>query len=52
MVAEFLSPQNVPQFDDTERVLLQMQKFHWARKSKTSVINILAMALYSLFAAD
>lgn len=52
VASELLSPQNVPQFEDTDKVLQQMQKFHWARKEKTSVINILAMALYSLFAAD
>ncbi|KAI5300877.1 Squalene epoxidase, partial [Ascosphaera pollenicola] len=52
MVSELLSPSNVPHFEDTGKVQQQMQKFHWARKEKTSVINILAMALYSLFAAD
>ena len=29
-----------------------MRVFHWRRKGLTSVINILAQALYSLFAAD
>ncbi|KAI5292729.1 Squalene epoxidase, partial [Ascosphaera atra] len=51
-VSEMLAPANVPDLNDTHRVLKQMEKFHWVRKSKTSVINILAMALYSLFAAN
>jgi squalene monooxygenase len=29
-----------------------MRDFHWKRKNLTSVINILAQALYSLFAAN
>ena len=52
LLAELLSPEKVPSFDDTTLVLEQMRKFHWQRKGLTSVINILAQALYSLFAAD
>jgi squalene monooxygenase len=33
-------------------VLAQLDVFHWRRKNLTSVINILAQALYSLFAAN
>ena len=33
-------------------VLSAMSTFHWQRKNGSSVINILAMALYSLFAAN
>jgi squalene monooxygenase len=47
-----LSPANVPNLEDTSAVLTAMSQFHWARKSGSSVINILAMALYSLFAAN
>ncbi|KAI5282498.1 Squalene epoxidase [Ascosphaera acerosa] len=52
LVSELLAPAKVPSLADTTAVLQQMQRFHWARKDKTSVINILAMALYSLFAAN
>lgn len=52
LLSELLSPANVPRLDDTKLVLKQMSTFHWRRKSLSSVINILAQALYSLFAAD
>jgi squalene monooxygenase len=52
LLSKLLSPDNVPSFEDTQLVLQQMKKFHWQRKSLSSVINILAQALYSLFAAD
>ncbi|KAK5150320.1 hypothetical protein LTR04_006832 [Oleoguttula sp. CCFEE 6159] len=52
LLSELLSPELVPTFDDTKLVLKQMERFHWQRKSLTSVINILAQALYSLFAAN
>lgn len=52
LLAELLSPETVPDLDNTKLVLAQMRTFHWRRKGLTSVINILAQALYSLFAAD
>ena len=52
LLSQLLSPEKVPDLHDTELVLRQMRTFHWHRKSLTSVINILAQALYSLFAAD
>lgn len=52
LLADILSPQKVPMLDDTKLVLEQMRDFHWQRKGLTSVINILAQALYSLFAAN
>ena len=52
LIAELLSPTAVPRLDDTTLVLAQMKKFHWRRKDLTGVINILAQALYSLFAAS
>ncbi|KAH3907905.1 squalene monooxygenase [Parastagonospora nodorum] len=51
-LSTLLSPANVPSLEDTSAVLSAMSQFHWARKSGSSVINILAMALYSLFAAN
>jgi 2-polyprenyl-6-methoxyphenol hydroxylase-like FAD-dependent oxidoreductase len=52
LLSELLSPETVPDLGDTKLVLQQMSKFHWRRKHLTSVINILAQALYSLFAAN
>ena len=52
LLKQCLSPEIVPNFNDTKLVLEQMRRFHWKRKSLSSVINILAQALYSLFAAD
>lgn len=52
LLSELLAPEKVPMLSDTERVQKAMRKFHWQRKGFSSVINILAQALYSLFAAD
>jgi squalene monooxygenase len=52
LLADLLSPTNCPNLDDTKLVLKQLKSFHWQRKDITSVINILAQALYSLFAAN
>lgn len=51
-LSSLLSPENIPNLEDTSAVLDAMATFHWSRKSNSSVINILAMALYSLFAAN
>ena len=52
LLSELLSPQNVPSLGDIKAVKKQMRSFHWRRKDVTSVINILAQALYALFAAS
>ena len=52
LLRELLSPSAVPDLSDTGLVLKQMRAFHWRRKDLTAVINILAQALYSLFAAN
>ena len=52
LISKLLSPEIVSTFEDTHLVLEQMKRFHWKRKSLSSVINILAQALYSLFAAN
>lgn len=52
LLTSLLSPDVVPRLEDTKLVIRQMSTFHWRRKSLTSVINILAQALYSLFAAN
>ena len=52
LLRNLLHPHVVPDLGDTKMVLKQMEVFHWKRKNLTSVINILAQALYSLFAAN
>jgi squalene monooxygenase len=52
LLSSLLSPAIVSDLGDAPLVLSQLRTFHWRRKSLTSVINILAQALYSLFAAD
>ena len=52
LLRDLLSPEKVPDLGNTKLVLKQMERFHWRRKGLTSVINILAQALYSLFAAN
>ena len=52
LLRELLSPENVPRLDNTKLVLQQMRVFHWRRKDLTAVINILAQALYDIFAAN
>ncbi|KAF2875226.1 squalene monooxygenase [Massariosphaeria phaeospora] len=52
LLTTLLSPATIPNLEDTSAVLTQISAFHWSRKHGSSVINILAMALYSLFAAD
>ena len=52
LISKLLSLDAVPTFEDTQLVLEQMKTFHWRRKSLSSVINILAQALYALFAAN
>lgn len=52
LLRDLLSPEIVEDLADTKLVLQQMRTFHWQRKNLTAVINILAQALYSLFAAN
>lgn len=52
LLKELLNPEIVPDLGNSKVILKQMERFHWKRKNLTSVINILAQALYSLFAAN
>src|ERR1044072_1161013 len=53
ILSDLLSRDNVPDFDDVSLILAQMEIFHWKRKFYSStVINILAQALYALFSGD
>ena len=52
LLSQLLHPSKIPMLDEHKPVLQAMRAFHWRRKGLTSVINILAQALYSLFAAE
>ncbi|KAK3339348.1 squalene epoxidase-domain-containing protein [Neurospora tetraspora] len=52
LLASLLHPDRVPNLADSAAVETAMKEFHWRRKAWTSIINTLAQALYSLFAAD
>jgi squalene monooxygenase len=52
LLASLLHPGHVPDLADHAAVRRAMAAFHWRRKSLTSIINVLAQALYDLFAAD
>jgi squalene monooxygenase len=52
ILSELLHPDRVPSLQDVRAVRNAMKTFHWRRKSLTSIINVLAQALYSLFAAN
>ncbi|KAK7981972.1 squalene monooxygenase [Apiospora saccharicola] len=51
LLSELLAPSQIANLGDSAAVSKAMAKFHWQRKSLTSIINVLAMALYSLFSA-
>ena len=52
LLKDYLSPESIPSFTETDIVVQQMDAFHWARKRYCTAINVLAMALYRLFAAE
>ncbi|KAI1766190.1 SE-domain-containing protein [Hypoxylon sp. FL1150] len=51
ILRDLLSPSLIPDLGDTAAVGRAMHTFHWRRKRLTAIINVLAMALYALFAA-
>lgn len=52
LLSRLLAPERIPSLDNTAAIQKAMKEFHWKRKGLSSIINILAMALYSLFAAN
>jgi squalene monooxygenase len=52
LLTKLLSPSVVPDLNNVNHVLQQARAFHWRRKRHSLVINVLAQALYTLFAAD
>ncbi|EIE86370.1 hypothetical protein RO3G_11081 [Rhizopus delemar RA 99-880] len=52
LLKELLSPDKIPSFTQTDLIIQQMSTFHWKRKNYCTAINVLAMALYRIFAAN
>lgn len=52
ILSDLLQPSKVPNLADQKALEGVLKEFHWRRKSLTSIINVLAMALYALFAAN
>ncbi|KAI6093581.1 SE-domain-containing protein [Hypoxylon rubiginosum] len=51
VLRDLLAPSLIPDLGDAAAVGRAMHTFHWRRKRLTAIINVLAMALYALFAA-
>ena len=52
ILSELLHPSLVPDLEDQRAIHSAMETLYWRRKQLTNIINLLAQALYSLFAAD
>ncbi len=52
LLAELLSPEQIPYLNDTGAVLNALRSFHWRRKAHSATLNILAQALYWLFVSQ
>merc|ERR1711964_548372 len=52
LLSELLAPERIPNLGNTSAVQRAMKVFHWKRKGLSTIINILSMGLYSLFAAN
>ena len=52
LLSELLHPNRIYSLDDYKAIRTAMDEFYDRRKSLTSIVNVLAQALYSLFAAE
>ncbi|KAH6635428.1 squalene epoxidase-domain-containing protein [Chaetomium sp. MPI-SDFR-AT-0129] len=52
LLARLLAPSQIPSLADHAAIRTAMAAFHARRKDLTAIVNVLAQALYSLFAAD
>ncbi|PFH60847.1 hypothetical protein XA68_10254 [Ophiocordyceps unilateralis] len=53
LLADLLHPDRLPRgLGDAQAVRTAVHTFYWRRKNCSSIINVLAQALYTLFAAD
>ena len=51
IIRNLLSNAQVPNLVNSKLILSKMSVLHWKRKDLSSVVNILAQALYDLFSA-
>lgn len=52
ILSELLHPSKVPDLSDNQAIHQAMNTLYWRRKYLTGIVNVLAQALYSLFAAN
>ena len=52
IISELLHPSRIPSLEDWRAVRAAMDQHYWRRKRFTGIINVLAQALYALFAAN
>ncbi|KAF5024712.1 hypothetical protein F66182_3196 [Fusarium sp. NRRL 66182] len=52
ILSELLHPDRVPDLADDKAINSALDQLYWKRKPLTGIINVLAQALYSLFAAN
>ncbi|KAM5348022.1 hypothetical protein ACJ41O_007846 [Fusarium nematophilum] len=52
ILADLLHPDHIPNLDDPKAINAALDQLYWRRKPLTGIINVLAQALYSLFAAN
>ncbi|KAM0741697.1 hypothetical protein ACQRIT_004554 [Beauveria bassiana] len=52
LLAELLHPNRVPNLADDKAVQAALSALYWRRKNYTAILNVLAQALYALFAAN
>ncbi|KID92073.1 squalene epoxidase [Metarhizium guizhouense ARSEF 977] len=52
LLSQLLDPSRVPTFEDSKAIGAAVNVFYWRRKNVSSNINVLAQALYTLFAAN
>ncbi|KFY09058.1 hypothetical protein V492_05658, partial [Pseudogymnoascus sp. VKM F-4246] len=52
ILSDLLHPNRISDLSSPPAIALAMRTFHWRRKQLTSIVNILAQALYALFAAS
>ncbi|KAG6017559.1 hypothetical protein E4U54_006307 [Claviceps lovelessii] len=52
LLSELLDPSLIPTLEDSKAITDALGVFYWRRKNLSSIINVLAQALYTLFAAN
>lgn len=52
LLSDLLNPDRIPNLEDSQAVQGAMKTLYWRRKNVTGIINVLAQALYALFAAN